>query len=63
MTVATASPTETRAVLAELGIEAENPGAFDGSWIATQVLFGNLPCLEPFPCGRAGTGHRSRAPQ
>ena len=35
MTVATVSDTDTRAVLDELGIEAENPGAFDGSWIAT----------------------------
>ncbi len=35
MTTATLSDTDTRAVLAELGIEAENPGAFDGSWIDT----------------------------
>ncbi|MCP3964538.1 MAG: aldehyde dehydrogenase family protein [bacterium] len=33
MTVATA--TDIRPILAELGIEAENPGAFNGSWIET----------------------------
>jgi L-aminoadipate-semialdehyde dehydrogenase len=36
MTAATATATDTRALLAELGIEAENPGAFDGSWIDTR---------------------------
>ena len=38
MTTATLSATETDAktVLRNLGIEAENPGAFDGSWIDTQ---------------------------
>ena len=35
MTIATASPTEIQAVLDELGIEAENPGAFDGTWLDT----------------------------
>jgi aldehyde dehydrogenase (NAD+) len=33
MTTATATATDTRALLDELGIEAENSGAFDGSWI------------------------------
>ncbi len=35
MTAATATATDTRALLDELGIEAENPGAFAGSWIDT----------------------------
>ncbi len=35
MTTATLSDTDTRAVLDELGIEAENPGAFNGSWLET----------------------------
>ncbi|MEM7355612.1 MAG: aldehyde dehydrogenase family protein [Acidobacteriota bacterium] len=35
MTIATAAPTQAPAFLAELGIEAENSGAFDGSWIDT----------------------------
>ncbi len=32
---ATTSDMDTQAVLAELGIESVNPGAFDGTWIAT----------------------------
>ena len=35
MTTATLTDTDTRAVLDDLGIQAENPGAFDGSWIDT----------------------------
>ncbi len=35
MTLATASRPDVESLFAELGIEAENPGAFDGSWIDT----------------------------
>ncbi len=58
MTIATASPTEIQAVLDELGIEAENSGAFDGSWLNTggELLHSVNPATgEPIAAVRQAT--------
>ena len=60
MTTATMSDTTTRAVLDELGIEAENPGAFDGSWIDTggELIHSVNPTTgEPIAAVRQATAY------
>ena len=58
MTTATISDTDTQSVLAELGIKAENPGAFNGSWLDTggELIYSVNPTTgEPIAAVRQAT--------